>query len=261
MLVIDLMHEFELGVWKALFIRLICILSAAETGDTLVNELDHHYRMVPMFGDTIRKFTSNTSEMKRMAARDFEDALQVSRCLGPPCPHILRYGQCAIPVFDALLPEPHNKNVLALLFTCAYWHALAKLCMHTDETLTLLDTVTKLFGKRLRHFQQKTCSAFGTRELRWEADCRHRRGQRNLATNSTPAASTSQATRRQKTFNLQTYKLHALGDYATSIRKYGTTDSYSTESASTCTENVLLTYRLTGRAGTPHFQGKISSNG
>ena len=91
MLVIDLMHEFELGVWKALFTHLIRILSAAKVGDTLVNELDHRYRMVPTFGGaTIRKFASNTSEMKRMAARDFEDALQASLCLGPR-PHILRY--------------------------------------------------------------------------------------------------------------------------------------------------------------------------
>ena len=79
MLVVDLMHEFELGIWKALFTHLICILSASEVGDILVNELDHHYRMVPTFGgDTIRKFASNTSEMKRMAAHDFEDVLQVS---------------------------------------------------------------------------------------------------------------------------------------------------------------------------------------
>ena len=79
MLVVDLMHEFELGIWKALFIHLICILNAAEVGDVLVNELDHRYRMVPTFSsNTIRKFTSNTLEMKRMAACDFEDVLQVS---------------------------------------------------------------------------------------------------------------------------------------------------------------------------------------
>ena len=79
MLVVDLMHEFQLGVWKALFIHLLHILSSAQVGDTLVNELDRHFRMVPTFGsDTIRKFASNTSEMKRMAARDFEDVLQVS---------------------------------------------------------------------------------------------------------------------------------------------------------------------------------------
>jgi hypothetical protein len=32
-----------------------------------------------------------------------------------------------------------------------------------------------------------------------------------------------------KKFNLQTYKFHSLGDYADTIRRYGTTDSYSTE--------------------------------
>jgi hypothetical protein len=38
MLVIDFMHEFELGVWKALFIHLLRILNAADK--TLVDELD-----------------------------------------------------------------------------------------------------------------------------------------------------------------------------------------------------------------------------
>jgi hypothetical protein len=36
------------------------------------------FRQIPTFGrDTIRKFRSNVSELKRMAARDFEDLLQV----------------------------------------------------------------------------------------------------------------------------------------------------------------------------------------
>ena len=36
------------------------------------------FRMVPTFGkDTIRKFSNNVSEMKKLAARDFEDILQV----------------------------------------------------------------------------------------------------------------------------------------------------------------------------------------
>jgi len=34
--------------------------------------------MVPTFGrDTIRRFSSNVSELKRLTARDFEDLLQV----------------------------------------------------------------------------------------------------------------------------------------------------------------------------------------
>ncbi|KAJ8580962.1 hypothetical protein M405DRAFT_695242, partial [Rhizopogon salebrosus TDB-379] len=57
--------------------------------------------------------------MKKMAARDSENLLQ-----------------CSTRVL-ALLPEPQNKDVLTLLFTCVHWHALAKLRMH--ETLDLLD--------------------------------------------------------------------------------------------------------------------------
>jgi hypothetical protein len=41
MLVVDLMHEFELGVWKALFIHLLRILSSVNP--TLLHELDHRY--------------------------------------------------------------------------------------------------------------------------------------------------------------------------------------------------------------------------
>ena len=38
MLVVDLMHEFELGVWKALYIHLLRILRSVNDG--LVAELD-----------------------------------------------------------------------------------------------------------------------------------------------------------------------------------------------------------------------------
>ena len=42
MLVVDLLHEFELGVWKTLFIHLIRLLYAAgkDGSETLVAELD-----------------------------------------------------------------------------------------------------------------------------------------------------------------------------------------------------------------------------
>ena len=146
-------------------------------------------------------------------------------------------NQCSIPALEALLPEPHNKDVLTLLFTCAHWHALAKLRMHTDETLDLLDTATVKLGKQLRHFQEHTCGAFKTQELRREAERRQRRQSQNLVSNGETTASTHQTARRPKTFNLQTYKLHALGDYSTSIRKFGTTDSYSTEPVS---RNILI---------------------
>jgi hypothetical protein len=41
MLVIDILHDFELGIWKALFIHLLRILNAADK--TLVDELDRRY--------------------------------------------------------------------------------------------------------------------------------------------------------------------------------------------------------------------------
>ena len=41
MLVVDLLHEFELGVWKAVFKHLICLLYAAAPAGCLMAELDH----------------------------------------------------------------------------------------------------------------------------------------------------------------------------------------------------------------------------
>lgn len=41
MLVVDLMHEFELSVWKALFIHLLRILMSISPG--LLHELDRRY--------------------------------------------------------------------------------------------------------------------------------------------------------------------------------------------------------------------------
>jgi hypothetical protein len=40
MLVVDLLHEFELGVWKALFTHLIRVLYAATPNGSLVAKLD-----------------------------------------------------------------------------------------------------------------------------------------------------------------------------------------------------------------------------
>lgn len=46
MLVVDFMHEFELGVWKALFTHLVRILYAAAPHARLVAELDERSRVV-----------------------------------------------------------------------------------------------------------------------------------------------------------------------------------------------------------------------
>ncbi|KAL4247850.1 hypothetical protein ABKN59_007538 [Abortiporus biennis] len=124
-----------------------------------VAEFDHHFQMVPSFGtDTIRTFGSmKVSEMKKMAARNFEDILQ-----------------CIIPIFNGLLPEPHNKIVIDLLFS----------------------TPSKPFKKE---------------------------------------------------FNLQTYKIHSLGDYTDIISKIGTTDSYTTQTGECEHCNPELWFPMTSK--------------
>jgi hypothetical protein len=47
--------------------------------------------------------------------------------------------------------------------------------------------------------------------------------------NNTEAKPQNKINKLQKTFNLCTYKLHALGDYVATIARYGTTDNYSTQ--------------------------------
>src|SRR5258705_13013326 len=43
-------------------------------------EAGHSYRQISLFGSTIRSWSNNASEMKKLAARDFEDLLQVFLC-------------------------------------------------------------------------------------------------------------------------------------------------------------------------------------
>ncbi|KAG1843620.1 hypothetical protein C8R48DRAFT_618674 [Suillus tomentosus] len=192
--------------------------------------MSDRYRQVPPFwASTIRRFSANTSEMSNMAvvtaARNFEDLLQ-----------------CAIPVFDGLLPDTQNKIVIDLLFVMAHWHGLAKLRMHSDLTLQILNQQTIQLGEHLRQFKAKVCSIYNTQELNRELDARSRRQAKEAvkwAVNGSQQGATADTLRpaphqqrRKKSFNLQTYKLHTLGDYVACIRDFGTTDSYSTEPVS-----------------------------
>jgi hypothetical protein len=45
-----------------------------------------------------------------------------------------------------------------------------------------------------------------------------------------------------KKLNLSTYKWHALGDYVNTIRRYGTTDNYSTQTVRYL--SILITIQL-----------------
>lgn len=141
--------------------------------------------------------------------------------------------KCALPVFEGLLPEPHNTIILDLLFTLCEWHAMAKLRLHTDSSLADLRSVTYELGRLLRLFKDRTCAAFDTKELPREEEARARRKRAKKAkANGAASASAPLPTpfpKISKAFNLSTYKLHALGDYVLAILRYGTSDSYSTQ--------------------------------
>ncbi len=83
--------------------------------------------------------------------------------------------QCSIPAFEGLLDGQHNRRLMKLLYRMSEWHALAKLRMHTEDSLVLMEEITKELGDLLRQFRRLTCSQFCTVELPREANARVRR--------------------------------------------------------------------------------------
>jgi hypothetical protein len=165
--------------------------------------------------------------MKKLAARDFEDILQVRQRLTMVLRRLAHGSQCIIPVIEGLLSEKDENDVLDLIFILSTWHAYAKLRLHTDHTLASFDALTKPLGAALRYFAGKFSDRFDTKELQKEADARKRRADTSKSMSKTTTKQKAPGSRAR--FNLVTYKLHAIGDYASTIRQRGTTDSYSTQ--------------------------------
>ncbi|KAF8440991.1 hypothetical protein L210DRAFT_3399787, partial [Boletus edulis BED1] len=181
------------------------------------------FAAVPPFGlDGIRCFPGNVTDTSQHPAWFFEDVLQ-----------------CSMPVFEGLLPPMHNDIVQTLLFRLAEWHALAKLRLHTDDTLALLHQALRQLGAQVRRFQRLTCPAFETKEIPQESSQRQRREAANFQAGrrKKPARTGSLL----KTFNIHTYNFHALGNYEKTIRMFGTTDSYTTQVVSVCHIQIVHT--------------------
>ncbi|KAG2060731.1 hypothetical protein BDR06DRAFT_1054389 [Suillus hirtellus] len=232
MLVVNFMHECELGTWKALFTHLIRLLYACPGGKRLVATLDNSddtktkFRHVPSYGNgIIQTFSNNTSEMKRLAARDFEDILQ-----------------CAMPVFEGLFLEGHDELVQSLLYRFALWHTLAKLRIHSDTTLSVLEETFK----QLSHV---TCAAFTTLELPKEKAAQDRKAAHERSCANNPDITSSG--RKTKKFNLSTYKFHAMGNYLQSIQLFGTTDSFTSQIGELVHRALKAFYPLTNKLDTP----------
>ncbi|KAG2012297.1 hypothetical protein CC2G_012328 [Coprinopsis cinerea AmutBmut pab1-1] len=211
----DILHEFEIGVAKEVLVHLIRMLHVV--GSAAVKTFNERWRMIPSFGNEIRRIRSDVSEMKRLAARDIEDLIQ-----------------CAIPVFEGLFPRGYEPMVRKLLFELATWHSLAKLRLHSDRLLSELDASTYRLGKLLREFE-KVSSGFKTRELPFEIAkrIRARANQKKKGAGKgkgkarDPGPDGTSDEPQQKMFSINTPKIHALGHYTEFIRHAGTTDSYS----------------------------------
>ena len=132
-----------------------------------------------------------------------------------------------MPVFEGLLPPKHEDITQTLIFRLAEWHALGKLRLQTEDTLALLDQALWRLGAQVRRFQRVTCAAFDTKELPQESARRQRRELAEMQSGhrKTPAKSSPLPI----SFNINTYKFHALGDYTRAIKTFGMTDSYSTQ--------------------------------
>ncbi|KAI0738103.1 hypothetical protein C8Q80DRAFT_1222726 [Daedaleopsis nitida] len=204
----DLMHEFELGVWRGIFDHLVRLIQAR--GDKAVKEFNRRMRLMPKWGrDRIRRFYEDASTRKRMAAHDYEAYLIV-----------------IMPVIEGLITQDDDDKTIAdMLFELANWHALAKLRMHHNVTLANLEHATTHMYAAIRRFTEKTCAAHTAYELPSETEARTRR-----ARTKTRGISAGESARRVVKFNvINTFKYYNLGNYVNYIRRSGSTDNYTTQ--------------------------------
>ncbi|KAI0374977.1 hypothetical protein BV20DRAFT_1033013 [Pilatotrama ljubarskyi] len=224
----DLMHEFELGVWKSVLTHILRILYAAG-GDT-IQELNRRFRQVPTFG-RIRKFCDNVADQRKLAARDYENNLRTS-----------------MPVMEALLDSAEDdKIVLDMLFDLNSWHCLAKLRAHTEPLLEALSIKAIEVGRDVRKFAKVTCTKWHTVDLPKEAAARGRRKAAVSKKTGKVFVGKEPVNRKRRTFNLNTYKYHSIRDYPTIIRLHATTDNWSTQTGELEHRHVKRFYARTNK--------------
>jgi hypothetical protein len=148
-----------------------------------------------------------------------------------------------MPVFEGLFPGKWDDIVQDLLYMLATWHALAKMRVHLTSTLAHLQQATRNLGFALRVFVTELCNKVKTRETEREQRARADRAERK-------GKNPTQSARKERKFNLSTYKLHSLGDYVRYIILFGGSDGWSTQVVSICLLCASQANGLTGRIGT-----------
>ena len=128
-------------------------------------------------------------------------------------------------------------------------------------TLNDLENATTRLGDAVRKFDQKVCCDYRTNELPTEHAARTRRRAAKGKNQPGPSGSSnvpSAATtaRREKKFNMNTYKFHSLGDYVASIRLFGTTDSYTSQLVCSKIDEAYHTDMLTQKGELEHRRVK-----
>ncbi|KAI6122721.1 hypothetical protein EDD16DRAFT_1691796 [Pisolithus croceorrhizus] len=185
MFTVDLLHKFELGVFKSVFRHLLRLLHAINLD--AINILNAHFHEICSFGKgSIWQFSPDVSDIHHCIAWHFQNVLQ-----------------CAIPAFEGLLPHEHDS-----IFTCA---------------------------------------SFQTTELPSETTARQRREAKFESQKGESMSTSHSGMCKLKTFNLSTYKIHALGNYVDTIHMFGTTDSYLTQIGELAHQQLKKFYQSTNK--------------
>ncbi|KAJ3552779.1 hypothetical protein NM688_g3974 [Phlebia brevispora] len=239
----DLMHEFELGVWKAIFAHILRLLQYY--GGSSLTTLNERFRSVPTFGrGTIRRFGPNVSEMKQFAAHNYENVLQ-----------------CIVPCLEGLLPAAMERIVFDMIWFLLVWHALAKLRLHTEATVRIFRGATTQLGRAVRKFE-RACAPLDTQELPKETTARGKHMAGKAMTKEKAKSVGNQGTRvdgapgmqaapalakKTKKLNLRTFKWHDLPHFPDQITLVGPTDIYSTQTGESEHKRVKGWYGLVNK--------------
>ena len=133
-----------------------------------------------------------------------------------------------------------------MLFILCTWHAYAKLRLHTSSTFQSLEETTQSLGEILCLFVKEVCSSYTMKSLPAEEAAQTWCRAKNAAKGKPLRSSHHNG---DASFNMSTYKLHALGDYVATIWCYWTTDNYSTQVVSNLKLNCMFFF--------DHKQGKL----